>query len=360
MINKKTDKKTNVNKISYGILCLIMGFLFVFYLDAITFVLLFFTMVLPFVSMAVCKYCVKNIKVELSFKDKQIKQDEKTVLKIGIVNDTVLPLSDVYVVFTIKNSFEGKEEEWEVNYFAQSRKDACVELEVESATCCHIVAECKGFYMYDYMGMYKTGVIKADNSDECYVFPYDEQIIISNGLGQEDEEEGERDVKGEDVSEVADIREFRPGDRMSRIHWKITTKCDEIMVKEYELEYGNKMVVGFDLWEGADYEKLDKMLVVLYNVGRMLVDSNRTFSYKWYDGNIDEYREVEVLDMETCQEAFRYILESKPVASKDMFYCNEREVNNQKLLYITGRYGLEFAGGDIVGEVDGEVVLLWV
>lgn len=360
MKNKKTDKKINMNKLSYGILCLIMGFLFVFYLDSVTFSLLFLAIMAPVLSFGLCKWSVKNIEVRISYEERQIQQGEKTILKVGIVNNSWIPLSSVYGVLTIKNSFDSKEEEYTINYFSMGKKEIFVELEVGSSSCCHMVAECKGFYMYDYMEMYKTALMGVECQDECYVFPRKEDVPISNGLGQEDEEDGERDIKGEDVSEVADVREFRPGDRMSRIHWKLTTKCDEIMVKEYDYEYGNKVIIGFDLWAGAEYEKLDKVLVGVYNTGRMLLECGRAFSYKWYDGNVNEYREVEVTDVETCDRAFRGILESKPVQSKDMFYYNEKETNSQRFLYIGQKDTLEFASGDIVGEIDGEVVLIWV
>lgn len=360
MKNKKTDKKVNINKISYGILCLVMGFLFVFYLDSITFTLLLLAIVAPFASFGLCRYGVKNIEVKMLFKDRQIKQDGKAVLNVGVVNNCWLPLSNVYVVITVKNSFDDKEEEYVINYYVMGKKESFVELEIESGSCCHITAQCKGFYMYDYMEMYKSALVKTEHSDECYVFPRKEEIHFDSALGQEDDENGERDIKGEDVSEVADVREFRPGDRMSRIHWKLTTKCDEIMVKEYDLEYGNKMIIGFDLWSEGEYEKFDKILVVAYNVGRMLIENGRTFSYKWYDGNIDEYKEAEVSDIDGCDIAFKYILESKPVKSKEMFYYNEKEVNSQKFLYIAEKSALEFANGEIVGEIDGEVVLLWV
>ena len=33
--------------------------------------------------------------------------------------------------------------------------------------------------------------------------------------------------------EVSEIREYRPGDRMHNIHWKLSAKRDEIMVYEF-------------------------------------------------------------------------------------------------------------------------------
>jgi len=37
---------------------------------------------------------------------------------------------------------------------------------------------------------------------------------------------------GNDKSEVFDVREFREGDRMQSIHWKLSAKSEELLVRE--------------------------------------------------------------------------------------------------------------------------------
>ena len=37
---------------------------------------------------------------------------------------------------------------------------------------------------------------------------------------------------GTDVSQIFDVREYRPGDRLQRIHWKLSAKSDELLVRE--------------------------------------------------------------------------------------------------------------------------------
>ena len=53
------------------------------------------------------------------------------------------------------------------------------------------------------------------------------------------------DVRSDDSTEVYQVREYRPGDRMTRIHWKLSARQDEIMVR-----YGSRWKKLPSLWTG--------------------------------------------------------------------------------------------------------------
>lgn len=56
---------------------------------------------------------------------------------------------------------------------------------------------------------------------------------------------------GDDVTEVFQIRPFRDGDRLQSIHWKLSAKEDELMVKENSLPLGCPVVVLLDMGPGG-------------------------------------------------------------------------------------------------------------
>lgn len=66
---------------------------------------------------------------------------------------------------------------------------------------------------------------------------------------------------GGDASVVRDIREYRPGDRLSNVHWKLSAKKETLQV----LEYG--CVTGGELMFGIDCDGLNKLcLEVVYSI----------------------------------------------------------------------------------------------
>ena len=98
-----------------------------------------------------------------------------------------------------------------------------------------VVFEGKTLQITGFMGMVSMTVPVAINV-EVAVFPKKTkhvevaEIPYSEGY----DEYTEPDLKGSLSSDVKEIREYRPGDRMSRIHWKISAKIDELAVKEME------------------------------------------------------------------------------------------------------------------------------
>ena len=354
-------KKINIhiNRIVYGILCAIIGFLFVFYLDAITFSLLFLVLIIPFITYGVCRYQFKRLSISLSFDERVIRQNASTKLRVSLVNESILPVANVYIVLTFSNLFEGEDKEYIVNFNGKADSQTDILLEIGSESCACIKAECKGLYMYDYINLYKTNLVEVEEEAVCHVLPV-KAGVNADGLPGEDDEEEELEIIGEDVSEIVDIREFRPGDRLSRIHWKLSTKCDEIMVKEFGNIYGNKLILGFELCKEAQYMALDNVLVAVYGFGCMLLENDKAFSIKWYDGYSNNYKEAQVDNESALDSAFIDVLNSGLVDSKQMLYDYEKEVENKKFIYVTNKEGMENYQGEIIGTAAGEVVLLWV
>ena len=92
---------------------------------------------------------------------------------------------------------------------------------------------------YDYFGFTSIGVSRRnlDQSEVLAVLPVYHEIGISAGVKyhtQHLEQEGDDSTSMEkNPPEVSEIREYRPGDRMHNIHWKLSAKRDEIMVYEF-------------------------------------------------------------------------------------------------------------------------------
>ena len=92
--------------------------------------------------------------------------------------------------------------------------------------------------LYDMTGLFFI-TKKARGSVTTMVMPEINQVPLTVG-------EGVRNFFGETVAydefqsgdnpeEIFDVREFRDGDKLQRVHWKLTARLDEIMVKEHSL-----------------------------------------------------------------------------------------------------------------------------
>lgn len=352
-------EKIYINRVKYGILCLIIGFLFVFYLDALTFTLLFAFGLLPLASYGMCRYSFPKLEGSIVFSERQTTQGEEVELKVIIENTGFAPVANVRGKVVIFNSFDDKKQEYEMDFNVKGYGKSEVVLKISSDTCALIRAKLGAVYMYDYLGMYKTKV-KDVGAETCvYVFPAKHDYDFANVTGKEDEEE-EKNIIGEDTSEIVDVRTFRNGDKLNRIHWKLTLKCDETMVKEFGDVYGNKFAIGFELCKSIPCDVMDDILVALYEVGIHLARDNKEFVVKWYDGYRNIYIEEIVNDIVGFDKVYRKVLESGPVAMEQMLYAHEKEENSGHFVYITAKENIRACEGEIMGEPCGKAVLLWV
>ena len=66
--------------------------------------------------------------------------------------------------------------------------------------------------------------------------------------------------KGDDPSEIFDIREYADGDKIQRIHWKLSSKTGDLMVKEGSLPLMKEIHIFIDLCAtGTKQERNDKI-----------------------------------------------------------------------------------------------------
>ncbi len=68
---------------------------------------------------------------------------------------------------------------------------------------------------------------------------------------------------GFDPSETFAIREYRPGDRIRQVHWKLSEKFDELMVRDYGLPIQNTILLLLETgYEEGKQPRADCMLMV--------------------------------------------------------------------------------------------------
>lgn len=89
--------------------------------------------------------------------------------------------------------------------------------------------------------------IKGRKSSQVTVLPKPADIFLQvserTRLFPIDSEEYSKARSGDDPSEVYDVREYRPGDRMSKVHWKLSARGEDLLVKEFSLPIGAAVVL---------------------------------------------------------------------------------------------------------------------
>lgn len=142
---------------------------------------------------------------------------------------------------------------------------------------------------------------KRGNDAWLYVMPglYDTAVTVTEASRHF---MGESDIYkdasgGPDASEILQIREFREGDKIQSIHWKMSAKADELMVRENRRPIGCPVVLFLDFAEKR--QRADALLTVVAAVSFALLDQQCAHYITWYSGREQDVIRLRVDDEES-------------------------------------------------------------
>lgn len=141
---------------------------------------------------------------------------------------------------------------------------------------------------------------------------------------------------GTDHSEVFQIREYAPGDRLQNIHWKLSAKSDDLMVREYSLPKGCPIVLLLGT-DGADRLKpaqRNRFLQIAASVSFALMDAQCPHIVSWYDGARDAPVRMRVDDEEGFYEwQLTYLMSDAVHAGVDVEARYQEKYQNEVYLH---------------------------
>ena len=103
------------------------------------------------------------------------------------------------------------------------------------------------FYVYDFFRIFRVRV-DVENLTTVYVLP--RRLTLEDASAHAVSDDTARTVRSPlavDKLEVSDIRDYQNGDSLKSIHWKLSSKSENFIVKDYNTGTSNQTVVFCDL-----------------------------------------------------------------------------------------------------------------
>ena len=108
------------------------------------------------------------------------------------------------------------------------------------------------FYVYDIFRMFRLR-IDVDAFADVFVMPRRLTLdSVSHQAPSDINTDSSSNVNGVDRSELSDIRNYRIGDHMKTIHWQLSSKTQELMVKEFAMNSGKTVYIFADMNRAFD------------------------------------------------------------------------------------------------------------
>ena len=155
-----------------------------------------------------------------------------------------------------------------------------------------------------------------------------------------DEYSGEK--RGDDPSEIYQIREYRVMDSLKDIHWKLSAKEEELMVKERGFPLGCTVLIWFDVRAGKlSAEGFSKMIERAASLSVTLAAEKCIHMAAWYEEKNEQIVMQRVRDEESACSMVWRLLDLEP--------C--RDIKKRDACYENTFRGREFSS---IVTIDGE------
>ena len=135
--------------------------------------------------------------------------------------------------------------------------------------------------VFDYLGIFR---IKSKNSGRqtVLIMPEPVEVEIPTDLHKHLEPRWRRKPGG-GFAENHEIRQYQPGDKLNQIHWKLSAKVGELMLREPMIPDHGLMLVTMDL--NGTAANLDRKLGQLLWLSHWLLEQEITFDIRVLTAN---------------------------------------------------------------------------
>ncbi len=218
------------------------------YKDDLSFLLLIAVFIFPVILIILLVISVSMIRVKVYCEDNITEHGKPVRLRVRMLNRSIFPVSACTVTLRYKSEDNKIQKHMAVIPVSAKGSESII-FSLKAEHCGVIDCSVKSVRFDDLIGVFS--IWKKVNFHKIIyvhpvVYPY-ETTIISSMNTDADSDVFSSSKYGDDPAEVFDLREYRAGDSMNRIHWKLSSRGDEYIVKELSEPVSSKVLIIPDI-----------------------------------------------------------------------------------------------------------------
>ena len=271
-------------------------FLFaILYSDYFPLAIFIITLVLPIILNIIIRIIKNSISLDIKSIDVVQNKNDGIEVKLLIKNNSIFPAVNGELKLCYYNKFSGNKEIEYINFPINSKETESINFKIKSKYCGKLIIEIQSLKIYDYL-TFSSVKKKVNKSKEVIVLPQIYDINFSSNATNINSLDGEifsKDKAGDDPSEVFNVREYVEGDKIQRIHWKLSSKVDNVMIKEYSQPIVNDSIIIVEFCESENnINTIQGIIETAISLSHMLLSYNYIHYICWYDKNKDFFNKI--------------------------------------------------------------------
>ena len=236
-------------------------------------------LLLPLASWAVNFYVRRHLQADILTPATAAKRTAVSC-RVRIRNGAFLPVMRYGCQVSIRNDLTEEDQTVTLTGSIGAKGESSQTILLQSSFCGRVYVQISRFTLLDYLGLLPMkALVKADARLTILpdLYPMEADMTARPAYA----DDGASNRRGEDRSEVYQLREYRPGDDIRQIHWKLSSKLDELILKEASQPESRELLLFWDKHITGTPAQMDALAEAASSVAGALVRGGVSFSLCW-------------------------------------------------------------------------------
>ena len=319
--------------IIYGILFAITVSLYGFLHSHLLLMIMTLMAAAPVLSVLLAFYLRNKLSVRILAPESDVLRHSVSYVSLVVQNPSYIMSLDVKLKLHVQNLFYHTENSILVSLPTRMHGDSETMLPMRLTMNGAVQYTVEDLRVLDLLGFVELKK-KVNLSAEVNVLPErirKEQGSLSDFSGGFTEME-ENNKRGNDFSDVNDVREYIPGDRLMSIHWKLSAKRDILMVKDRVSMSDQQMVILTEL--AGSIEEVDDTISLTYHLCRSLIEEKIFVRLLWWSEGRSEFADNRLFSIDDLKDAFSRMYYDTIYADPEKTVAYMRSIKPELKAYV--------------------------
>ncbi len=317
-------------------------------ISPITSVIFIFVILLPIVSLLYLYMCMQSIRLDVTLSAEEVEKYEPVQFRLSLINSMFVPINTIEAKITLPRSDGIRSESKKVSLTLPPYADYTLSSEITFPYRGNYSIGVSDVVCHDIFGMFKY-TYNLNIFKNIFVLPRRVNLVNNEG---DDRSESSTEItsrfSGSDKTEQNDVRQYQIGDSLRAVHWKLSSKTQDLMVKQYSMNKEKRTYIFCDTaarYNAEDEEKYlpdinefaaDGVVESAIAIATAVLTKGGNISLVWFDDRGENGICVQSADtLYEFKQAYRMFATS-PVAvtGKTMSDLERYAVNDPDATYI--------------------------
>lgn len=267
-------------------------------------IILCLSLLFPIIGILCGYISAKKIEAELKGDISKVKGMPLTYL-LSVKNDGRISCSKGTALIELENMLTGEKFCEKIAFSIGPKQTKEFKLQKIFDNCGKIKISLKSIHCWDFIGAFSKEV-KCFDETKALILPKTYPLEVNMASGNQTDlnsDEYSMYKSGFDPSETFAIREYIPGDNVKNIHWKLSEKLNDVIVRELSLPINNTVLLLLDNSYTVEQHKttpkvLDAVGETIISIAQVLCHQQIPFQMGWYDREEGTTQVMEVMNID--------------------------------------------------------------